>query len=405
MGVIMAGPGRLAKYSFIAAASLGAAAAWRLSREPLPVEDPACVSHLESRVESFTTADGVTLRLKRYVNEGAQPVLFAHGFNGNGLEFDLPHREHNIALYLAERGYDVWISSFRGCGREPYACGVGDWKHSVDHLAALDAPALVGGVTETTGKPPIWIGHSMGGIVLYMYLQGVKPTDGKADLQVTTDPDLARERNRSILGGITIGSPPGLHFGGGDWIAQLERIPSLDKISGQLAAFLKKAGNAAPKVPISILGTFVTRFPRLGRLLAMHGPIAIALYNARNVDPDVGYSLLKQASDNVTTPMTAQIILMAVDPDFKGYNGECNYTANMDWITAPLFFITGTEDFAGADNIREHGYERVSSAVKRFENYIDYGHTDLVMGKRVYDEVYPDILEWVDGLTGQERKL
>lgn len=396
----MSSTGKLAKYSTIAAASLGAAAAWRISREPLPEEDPTCVSHLESRVESFTTADGVTLKLKRYVNEGAQPVLFVHGFNGNGFEFDLPHREHNIALYLAERGYDVWISSYRGCGREPYMCSVGDWRHTVDHLAALDAPALVKGVSDKTGRRPVWIGHSLGGIILYMYLQGVKPVSMDGGFRVSTERDLARERNESILGGITIGSPPGLHCGGGDWIAQLEHIPSLDKIAGIMAGFLKRAGEVSPKVPISRLGALVERFPRLGRILAIHGPIAIALYNARNVDPDVGYSLLKQASDNVTTLMTAQIVVLANDPDLKAYNGECNYTAGMEWITAPLFFITGTEDFVGPDNVREYGYEKVSSALKRFENYRGYGHTDLVMGKHVYDEVYPDILDWVESLAG-----
>ncbi|MEW6553935.1 MAG: alpha/beta fold hydrolase [Actinomycetota bacterium] len=391
---------KIAKCSFISAASLGAAATWRVYREPFPEEDPACLSHLQSRVESVTTTDGVTLRLKRYVNEGAQPVLFAHGFTGNGLEFDLPHHEHNIALYLAERGYDVWISSFQGCGREPYMCGVGDWRHSVDHLASLDAPALVNGVSEKTGRRPIWIGHSMGGIVLYMYLQGVKPVSLDGHFRVATDPDLARERNASLLGGVTIGSPPGLHCGGGDWIARLERIPNLDKIADAAAGLLKKASDASPKVPISRLGAFVARFPRLGRILAIHGPVAIALYNARNVDPDVGYSLIKQASDNVTTLMTAQIAVLASDPDLKGYNGECNYTAGMDRITAPLFFITGTEDFVGPDNVREYGYERVSSAVKRFENYRGYGHTDLVMGKRVYTEVYPDILDWIEGIAG-----
>jgi hypothetical protein len=276
-GVTMGGPVKLAKYSSAGAASLAALAAWRLSREPVPEEDPTCSAHLESAVESFITADGITLKLKRYANEGAQPVLFAHGFTGNGLEFDLPHLEHNIALYLAERGYDVWMSSFRGCGREPYMCGVGDWRHSVDHLAALDAPALIEGVRERTGRKPVWIGHSMGGIVLYMYLQGVKPVSMDGSLRVTTDPDLARERNDSILGGITIGSPPGLHCGGGDWIARLERLPFFEKVTGLLAGFIEQAGNVSPKVPISNIGTLVERFPRLGRVLAMHGPIAIAL--------------------------------------------------------------------------------------------------------------------------------
>lgn len=349
-------------------------------------------------VESFTTADGVTLKLKRYVNEGAQPVLFAHGFNGNGLEFDLPHREHNLALFLAERGYDVWISSFRGCGREPYKSDSGDWGHSVDHLAALDAPALVAGVREATGRKPVWIGHSMGGIVLYMYLQGIRLAREDGGFRVTADPDLARERNGSIRGGITIGSPPGLHHGGGDWLAVLERMPFFARGAASLVRYLDRVSAKSPKVPVSLIGAVAERFPRLGRVMAMHGLIAIFLYNAKNVDPDVGYSLIRQASDNVTTRMTAQIVALACDPDFKSYDGEYNYTANMGNVTAPVFFITGSEDFVGPANVKD-AYETVASEEKRFKHYEDYGHTDLVMGKRVYEEVYPDILDWIDVLS------
>jgi pimeloyl-ACP methyl ester carboxylesterase len=391
--------GKLGKLAVLTASSLGAFAAWRFLQAAPPEEDLACLSCMDTRVETFHTKDGIALKLKHYVNEGGQPILMAHGFSGNGLEFDLPHRKHNLALYLAERGYDVWISSFRGCGRKPYDCGTGDWRHSVDHLAALDAPALVEGVTKATGRKPIWIGHSMGGIVLYMYLLGVKPVGEDGDFRAAIDADLARERNDSILGGITIGSPPGLHRGGGDWIAALERIPFYETIVGLMLRFLEWEGKVSPKTPLSQLRKLVERFPRLGRLLAMHGLIAILLYNAKNVDPDVGYSLLKWATDNVTTRMTAQILALGIDPDLKGYDGGCNYTVNMNWITAPLFFITGTEDFVGAGNVRDYGYDKVSSGLKRFENYQGYGHTDLVMGKRVFEEVYPDILAWADELS------
>ncbi len=353
---------------------------------------------MESRVEAVETEDGVMLRMKRYVNEGGQPVLMAHGFTGNGLEFDLPHRRHNLALYLAERGYDVWISSFRGCGRGPYRCAIDDWGHSVDHLAALDAPALVEGVAASTGKRPVWIGHSMGGIVLYMYLQGVKASREDGTFRIIGDADLAAERNESILGGITIGSPPGLHRGGGDWIAKLEKLPLYRVQTRFLIRYLEFLGRFSARMPVSRLGDLVTIFPRLGRILAKRGPIAIGLYNPDNVDADVGYSLLRWASDNVTTGMTIQIVALSQDPDFRSFNGEYNYTENMPLITAPLFFITGSEDFVGADNVRMDGYDKVGSEVKRFKNYPGYGHTDLVMGKRVYEEVYPEILDWVNSL-------
>lgn len=388
----------LVKLSVLGVITLGALALWRIRKSPQPEEYPDVGSDLESRVETFTTEDGVALRLKHYVNRGGQPVLMAHGFLGNGLEFDLPHPEHNLAVYLAKRGYDVWISSFRGCGRKPYTCEATGWDHSVDHLAALDAPALVKGVAESTGRLPIWIGHSMGGIVLYLYLQGIKLESSDGGFKVAIDRGLAEERNRSIAGGITIGSPSSLHFGGGDWIARLSRLPLFERTVASLIRLLKRMNDSSPRLPITEFSAFVSRFPRVGRVLAMRGPIAMGLYYTENVDPDVGYSLIKHASDSVSTRMTIQILALGVDPDLKCYNGECNFNRNMGLITAPLFFITGTEDFAGSDNIREHGYGQVSSLVKDYRCFDGYGHCDLVMGKRVQEEVYPVIMEWIERL-------
>jgi pimeloyl-ACP methyl ester carboxylesterase len=389
----------------LAATSLGAFAAWRVHSSPLPQEDPECVHCMHTTVETFLTEDGVALKLKRYVNQGAQPILLAHGFTGNGFEFDLPHRRHNLALYLAERGYDVWISSFRGCGVGPYECKAKDWNHSVDDLAGLDAPALVNGITLATGKRPIWLGHSMGGIVLYMYLLGAtaKPADG--GYQTFVDPGLIEERNLSILGGVTIGSPPSQTYGGGDWIAKLEGLSFFEAQTKFLVQYLDVMGRFAPKMPMSRLRDFVTAFPRLGRIMAKKGPIAIALYNPDNVDADVGYSLIKCATDNVTTRMSSQILVLGLDPDYKDYRKEFSYTSNMHRITAPLFFITGSEDFAGAENVRVDGYERVSSPIKRFKYYEGYGHTDLVMGKNVYEEVYPEILSWIELLIDRRDEM
>ncbi|MBN2026876.1 MAG: alpha/beta fold hydrolase [Actinobacteria bacterium] len=395
----MGDSGKYAKYAVLAASCAGALALWRLHESPLPQEDLACLDRMDTRVETVHTDDGITLKLKRYVNEGGQPVLLAHGFLGNGLEFDLPHRRHNLALYLAERGYDVWISSFRGCGNGPYECCINDWGHSVDELAALDAPALIDGVTRATGKRPIWIGHSMGGMVLYMYLLGATVEMTNGSFRVVVDPSLANIRNASILGGITIGSPPSLAYGGGDWIAKLQRLPFYESQVGFLIRYLTFLGRFAPKLPNSRTRQLVTLFPRFGRIIAKRGPIAIGLYNPDNVDADVGYSLLKWAADNVTTGMTVQILSLGLDPEYTDSRKEYGFTANMHNITAPLFFITGTEDFAGAENIRTDGYAKVSSDKRRFENYAGYGHTDLVMGKRVYDEIYPDILDWVEGLS------
>jgi len=393
-GVFMDSRKMMKRGLLVLGCAAGAAALRSLGRTAPPEEEGDLAAGMEIRLETFRTRDGAVLRVKRYAREGGQPVILAHGFTGNGLEFDLPHRRQNLALFLAENGYDVWVSSFRGCGRDPYRSEAPHWLHSVDHLAAFDADALIRGVGETTGRKPLWIGHSMGGMVLYMYLQGAAMEAG-SEGSFRADADLAAERNRSLLGGIAIGSPPGLHQGGGDWIASLSRLPAFRVNVRGLVSYLERLDRKSPCIDFGRLGVVCERNPRLGKQLAARGPVARALYNAKNVDPDVGYSLLKWASDKVTARMTIQIVRLGLDPDFRSYDGTWNYTAGMERLSAPMFFVTGTRDFAGADNLRLQGYQAVSSPIRDYKCYPEYGHTDLVMGKRVYEEVYPDILAWM----------
>ena len=367
-----------------------------------PFEDPEYDADFETRIESVFTEDGVELKLKRYVNEGAQPVLLVHGFLANGYCFDLPYKDHNMALYLAEHAYDVWIASFRGCGREPYRCETKNWNHSVDHLAALDAPAFVRGITRSTGKRPVWVGHSMGGMVLYMYLQGTRLEQSNRDFHVVSDPDLAAEHNRSILGGITIGSPPAFYSGGKEWPEVMLGMPFSKTLTGWMIQYLRWGNRFFPRLSLEGVPGVADSFPRVARILAAKGPFAASFYNIENVYPDVGYSLLKWTGDSVSTRMMAQILAMSRDCDLKDYYRRHNYTQKMGLITAPLFFISGSEDLAGPENIRIYGYEKVSSELKEFKLYPGYGHTDLVMGKRVAEEVFPDILSWIRNLPHLE---
>lgn len=68
---------------------------------PLPREESGLDAGFEINLETFTTEDGAALRIKRYAKEGGRPVILAHGYTGNGFEFDLPHRRQNLAVFLA----------------------------------------------------------------------------------------------------------------------------------------------------------------------------------------------------------------------------------------------------------------------------------------------------------------
>ena len=373
-------------------------------KTPEPGADEDVSSGLEIEKHEFQTPDGAILRVKRYANPGGTPILFCHGFSGNGFEFDLPRFGHNMAVYFARRGYDVWISSFRGCGREPFKGDALDWSHSIDHLAIYDAPTLVDAIIDETGKRPFWIGHSMAGMVLYMYLQGVR---FEGPYHVVSDPVLVKERNEKLMGGIPIASPPAFWW------------PRLHPFHISTASSLGRALLGASVLLIRIRGMFAPRV-RLGTLVleavknrpklikaVSRSPVGMLLYCRRNTDSQTTTSLVKWGGDDVSANMYVQLVDGVWGTNFRQYfpftfrDEPYDYTLNMNLITLPILFVTGEKDFANSEGIRRYGYDRISSKEKKFVVFPGYGHTDLVMGKNVENEVYPVIAQWISEIEEQ----
>ncbi|MBU1671192.1 MAG: lysophospholipase [Actinobacteria bacterium] len=394
--------GKALALSFAGAGALYAGYVYAGIKTPEPGADQDVSAGLTEEKHEFVTGDGVRLFVKRYANPEGTPVIFFHGFNGNGFEFDLPRENKNFAVYLARRGYDVWVSSFRGCGQEPYISEC-DWRHSMDHLAIYDATAIVDGVITETGKKPFWIGHSMGGIVLYMYLQGVR-FDGENI--VVSDPALVEERNAKLLGGIPIASPPAF------WWPRHHPFQMFTESSigrGLLGASIlatRARGRMSPRYPIGKgIKKLVGNRPKGIKLLA-RSPIGIMLYCRRNTDSDTSTSLVKWAGDDVSCKMYVQLVDGLWNINLRQYfplvfrSEPYEYTMNMGLITAPMLFITGDKDFANYVGIRRYGFDRVSSENKKFVIFPGYGHTDLVMGKCVEEDVYPAVERWMRETEG-----
>jgi pimeloyl-ACP methyl ester carboxylesterase len=381
--------------------ALTAAAIWlgiEVAKIPRPTrEDEDYDQGLTTENWSFPTDDGAVLKGKRYVNEGAQPIILAHGFLGNGLEFDLPRRDRNLAVYLARMGYDVWVSSFRGCGREPNICQCRGWLHSIDHLAAYDIPALIEGVTLRTGSKPAWLGHSMGGLTLYMYLQGATFRVVGEDDTFAADPEVAKERNQGIAAAIAIGSPPAFYWAKGGFFGLLTHsrtmraaLKALHRLTGLIQDINPHVRAGEP------MARLAARFPRLTAVLINHQPTGWVLYNWDNVEPEVAMSLLRWGGDDVSMRMTMQGLHAIINTDISSYDRSHNYTENMHRITVPFLFVTGSEDAANPATIQVYGYDRVSSEEKKYVNFPYFGHTDLVMGKDVQHKVYPVISDWLN---------
>lgn len=371
-------------------------------RTPPPGEDQDVSGDLPVELHEFPTADGVTLRVKRYAKPGGTPVLLCHGFGGCGTSFDLPREDRNMAVFLARQGLDVWVSSWRGCGREPYASGCGDWTHTIDDLAVYDAVALVDGVAGATGGKVVWVGHSMGGHILYMYLQGVRFEGGR----VVSDPGLVRSHHRKLLGGVTLGSPPGFAYRRGEPYHTAFKSATGTALLGFMNRQMLRKEVTSPRIPcLADAVDFLEGHPRLAMALS-RSPLASLTYCRRNTDKDATTSLVKWGTGPVSAGMYVQLLSSVLEERFREHPGRgepgelYDYTAGMALVELPIMFLTGTEDFANPRTIRRLGYEAVSSQVKEYVNLEGYGHTDLLMGKGAVAEVYPRINAWIRSLEG-----
>lgn len=106
-------------------------------------------------------ADGLRLALRRVGDQGAVPVVLAHG------TFSNMRSCAGLAAFLARQGFAAWMFDWRGHG----ASGWPDRPHDFDAVALLDVPAVIETVTARGGRPDLfWVGHSGGGLVAAMWM-------------------------------------------------------------------------------------------------------------------------------------------------------------------------------------------------------------------------------------------
>ena len=96
-------------------------------------------------------------------NKGKQPIVLVHGsFTNRG--FWLSSQGIGFARYLVDAGFDVWLMEMRGHGLSPRNLAYKD--NSLEGYANSDVPSVNKFVIEKTGLKPIWLGHSMGGVLI-----------------------------------------------------------------------------------------------------------------------------------------------------------------------------------------------------------------------------------------------
>jgi len=322
-----------------------------------------------TEVRYVTTDDGWRLALHHFVPpEGAParrfPLVICHGVMSNRHNWDL-HAD-GFPTRAAQAGFDTWLVELRASGESgrPGWFDDLDWDYTFDDYVLHDVPALVDFVRRETGRPQVhWVGHSMGTMVLYGYLE--------------------RVGQEAIRSGVLVAPP--LHV-----FDHAER--------------LRRAVRLLP------LGSFLFDELPAGTMTRLLSPWAFPaliaeehlIWNYDNVRPETARLAAANAVDNISVGVVEQLAGTFGEDTLRSVDGGHDYTGALGRVEVPLFFVAGALDQLAPPAQALEAYARVGSKDKRVEVFgrangwaHDYGHVDLVLGETAAAEVFPVLLEWL----------
>lgn len=302
------------------------------------------------------TADGSAIALGRYHPRGprrfAEAVILGHSLATNRFNLDFDER-YSVARILARRGFETWVLEVRGHGLGGSAHGA-----TFDTEAEHDVAAALGAVTSTGSPGVLWVGHSRGGLLAYAHL--------------------ARNPSAPIRAIATLGSP--LTFA---------EQPGIQRFVSSIGPTLR-----LPKLPLQ-LGA------KAWPLGLPPNPVGRYLLREDNVDPVVIRQSLAYVVADISGGVGRQFARWVRTGAFDGEDGF-DYRANMKAIHAPLLAIAGEHDLlvppSTAHRVKQlvSGPVEIVSASRREGFSTDYGHGDLVLGRRAPDEIAPRIAEFFE---------
>ena len=315
------------------------------------------------------------------------PVVLCHGLGLNGTFWTIT--DSHLPSQLVARGYQVFIFDLRGSGNSAKVGlegvnarrrqgplperGEGHW--TVDETSFYDVPAVLDYVKTATGHDRVnWVGHSLGGMLLFPFLE--------------LSPEADRIANFVGMGSTIL----------------LAEAPQRDMLRAnrglRLLTHLVSPGR---------LGRPLTyfRFPGLEHIDAFY-------YTAANVDKRTisrfyGYTLED----------TGRAALRQLDPylakgHFVSADRKTDYVTLLGSVKAPTLLIAGDGDLMSDVPSSKLMLDAIGSRDKsllcfgkREGHVADYGHCDLVWSRYAPKEIFPPLIDWLDArqkIMASERR-
>ena len=290
------------------------------------------VGERASAVHRVQTRDGWQVALHQFparagVAPARYPVIVCHGVSSNRRNWDLDDRL-SLPLFLSRAGFDVYLLELRGGGEalKPGWLDPQRWDYSFDDYVLHDLPAAVDWVRDRTGAAQIhWVGHSMGGIVMYGYLQ--------------------RVGEQAIRSMTAVASPPLVFNHNATLSALMDLLP--------WATFF------FDRLPGRLLSQWSAPWAWPSRLLALH-----IIWNDQNMDPEAARRLAANGVDDISGRVFAQLE-RSRDGHLRSADGAWDYTEGMAGITVPSLFLAGAVDQLAPPAVMYQAYRAVRSSRRR----------------------------------------
>lgn len=306
----------------------------------------------EDEVLEARTRDGWTLSLgRRRPRAPARrpPVLLVHGIAMNRQAFDFGVERWSVAAFLARAGFDCFTLDLRGHGRSRRGP---TRRWNLDTYLAEDLPAALDAIRAATGEPRVlYVGHSQGAI-LGMALCALRP-----------------ERVAALvaLGG------PAFYF---DALPRLRRLVRLRRLG---------------------LGRHLRALARMvAPFSGVWHPAEVELaINTRNVERHVYRRLLVNALENLQPGVLDQFAAFIAEDSFRSWDGQVDYRAMLPRCAQPALFLAAEKDGLAPPPVVEAAFRAWGGAKRYLCFERDWGHTDVLLGKRAPEIVFPVVRDFL----------
>ncbi len=363
-----------------------------------------------------TTQDGWDLGIRRYKpktgkKHSLNPVVLCHGFAANKMSVDFSEKgskeweQYSLAAYLSEGhggdiAFDVWVPELRGRGlSQSYDPETNPEKYnwSIDEYIDYDIPAILNCIQKTylqenkTQPKIMWIGKSMGGMLIYAYGQKTSSRKMLKAVVVMGSP-MSFRHSSNLIKMITRLSPRKLTGP----LHVLERLSEDTILTEMVLQNLSSDGGIEEEVLDSYINEGLANTLSLKVVEHFACCIRHGVFTRFPKHP-WWYDLFDFLSRRQKIPLLSNRFV------------PHNYSKNLWKFVHPLLVITGTNDRIADLKDVQYGYNHAASVEKKMivlekgakdEQgnvfcHNDYGHIDLNLGKNVHEEAYPAIYRWL----------